>query len=66
MPVVRYARKVRPVGTLVSKRLTTALNPRVVPVMGSGEKSGIQVTVIPQILGYLNIPLPFSWSELRN
>ena len=47
MPVARYVRKVKPAGTLVLKRPTTALNLRGVLVIVSGGKSGIQVFVIP-------------------
>ena len=46
-PVARYVTKVKPVGTLVLKRLTTAPSLRGVLVMVNGGKSDIQVVVIP-------------------
>jgi len=42
-PVARYVNKVKPVGTHVLKRLTTAPNLGAAPVMVSGGKSGIQI-----------------------
>jgi|TARA_B110001454_G_C12593648_1_gene381319 hypothetical protein len=47
LPVVKYATKAKPVGTLVLKRPITAPSLRAVRVIVNVGKSDIQVVVIP-------------------